>query len=211
MPLQNGLIDLYIQALMVECRSYQGLSFDTLYLGGGTPSLLGPDNLIRLIDGLRHAFDLSNLVEATIEVNPESATVSLLEAAKSSGINRISIGVQSLSQQELEIRFPLSFRGGINILIDLKLAFRSDHDDGVVLEEYFYARVRLGFDHIALKNRASFFQDGGFGLASVHHQRVSFRLDGFSDNGGTHSGPGQPGRKQDQKGDQDDISGCPLH
>lgn len=101
-PLQNGFIDLYIQALLIEFRSYQGLSFDTLYLGGGTPSLLGPDNLIRLIDGLRHAFDLSNLVEATIEVNPESSTVRLLEAAKSSGINRISIGVQSLCQQELE-------------------------------------------------------------------------------------------------------------
>jgi len=101
-PLHNDLIDLYIQALLVECRSYQGLSFDTLYLGGGTPSLLGPDNLIRLVDDLRHAFDLSSLVEATIEVNPESATVGLLEAAKSTGINRISIGVQSLCQQELE-------------------------------------------------------------------------------------------------------------
>jgi oxygen-independent coproporphyrinogen III oxidase len=101
-PLQNSLIDLYIQALKTECLSYQGLSFDTLYLGGGTPSLLGPDNLIKLVDSLRHAFNLSNLIEATIEVNPESATVSLLVAAKSAGINRISIGVQSLCQQELE-------------------------------------------------------------------------------------------------------------
>jgi oxygen-independent coproporphyrinogen III oxidase len=101
-PLQNGFIDSYIQALLTECRSYQGLSFDTLYLGGGTPSLLGPDNLLRLVEGLRQVFDLSNLVEATIEVNPESATASLFEAAKSTGINRISIGVQSLCQQELE-------------------------------------------------------------------------------------------------------------
>jgi oxygen-independent coproporphyrinogen-3 oxidase len=101
-PAQNGLIDRYVQAILAESHSYLGFSFDTLYLGGGTPSLLGPDNLIRLVDGLRKAFYLSDLVEATIEVNPESATVSLLEAARSAGINRISIGVQSLSQRELE-------------------------------------------------------------------------------------------------------------
>ena len=87
---------------MSESQEYSGASFRTLYLGGGTPSLLGAKNLKNLIYGLRQSLDLSELVEATIEVNPESATVELLEAAKETGIDRVSVGVQSLSDYELE-------------------------------------------------------------------------------------------------------------
>ena len=76
--------------------------FRTLYLGGGTPSLLGAKNLRKLIYGLRQSLALSELVEATIEVNPESATVELLETAREIGIDRVSVGVQSLSDYELE-------------------------------------------------------------------------------------------------------------
>ena len=81
---------------------YGGMSFRTLFLGGGTPSLLGADNLTRLVDGLRRDFDLSQLDEATIEANPESATEAMLEAALSLGFDRISIGVQSLADAELK-------------------------------------------------------------------------------------------------------------
>jgi oxygen-independent coproporphyrinogen-3 oxidase len=84
-----------------SCR-YAGLSFQTLYLGGGTPSLLGARNLRNLVGGIRKSLDLSKLVESTIEVNPESATSELFEAAKEAGINRVSIGVQSLSDHELQ-------------------------------------------------------------------------------------------------------------
>ncbi len=64
--------------------------------------MLGAGNLRKLVNGLRRHFDLSALGEATIEVNPESATVELLEAAHEIGINRVSVGVQSLSDNELE-------------------------------------------------------------------------------------------------------------
>ncbi len=73
-----------------------------MYVGGGTPSLLDAGNLRKLVNGLRRHFDLSGLVEASIEVNPESATVELLEAALEAGINRVSVGVQSLSDSDLE-------------------------------------------------------------------------------------------------------------
>jgi len=95
------LIDAYIDALLLEAQDYVGLSFETLYLGGGTPSLLGPGGIRKLISGLRSRFDFTNLIEATIEVNPESATGSVLGAARDSGINRVSIGVQSLCDTEL--------------------------------------------------------------------------------------------------------------
>jgi oxygen-independent coproporphyrinogen III oxidase len=78
------------------------MSFGTLYLGGGTPSILGADNLTRFIGGLRSSFDLSHIEEATIEANPDSVADDVLEAALKAGFSRISIGVQSLSDEELK-------------------------------------------------------------------------------------------------------------
>jgi oxygen-independent coproporphyrinogen III oxidase len=91
----------FVQAILEEAKPYPGESFQTLYLGGGTPSLLGPDLLLKLIKGLREQFDLSGLKEATMEVNPDSATADLLDCARSLGFTRISIGVQSFNDAEL--------------------------------------------------------------------------------------------------------------
>ncbi|MCX6005030.1 MAG: radical SAM family heme chaperone HemW [Chloroflexi bacterium] len=99
-----GKLDLrekYTEAVIREARAYSRQSFGTLYIGGGTPSLLGPQNLGELLAGLYDAFDLSGLKEATIEANPESVTGEFLYIAQDSGINRISLGVQSLNDDEL--------------------------------------------------------------------------------------------------------------
>lgn len=101
LPAQIEFIYPYIEAVLREGGIHTGLSFHTLYLGGGTPSLLGARGLRNLLDGLCQAFNLSGLVEATMEVNPESTTLALLETARDMGINRVSIGVQSLSDYEL--------------------------------------------------------------------------------------------------------------
>jgi oxygen-independent coproporphyrinogen III oxidase len=98
---QNGQMDSYIDSLLKEAVKYAGTDFDTLYIGGGTPSLLGASRLKRLMDGLSDRLSLSKLREASIEVNPESATREFLASAISLGINRISIGVQSLDDAEL--------------------------------------------------------------------------------------------------------------
>ena len=92
----------YVDSVLVEARKYSGMDFHTIYLGGGTPSLLGAEGLSKLLKGLRQIIDLSQLSEATIEANPESITPALLHAAKTSGINRLSIGVQALSDTELQ-------------------------------------------------------------------------------------------------------------
>ena len=94
-------IPAYINAVLAEAQTRAGMSFDTLYLGGGTPSLLGAANLEKLICGLKGSFDLSHLAEATIEVNPESASEGLLRSAIDLGFSRVSVGVQSLSDFEL--------------------------------------------------------------------------------------------------------------
>ncbi len=102
LPQRLDLLDDYTRAVLTEAQNYSGQSFQTLYLGGGTPSLLQPEGLRMLLDGLRRTLDLSEITEATMEANPESVTAPLLKAAGESGINRISIGVQSLADAELE-------------------------------------------------------------------------------------------------------------
>ncbi len=69
---------------------------DTLYLGGGTPSLLMREELAGLTEALRKAFDLSPLVEATLEANPGTVDLAWLQQARQLGWDRISLGVQAL-------------------------------------------------------------------------------------------------------------------
>jgi oxygen-independent coproporphyrinogen-3 oxidase len=69
---------------------------DTLYLGGGTPSLLSPAELHDLTVAIRQAFDLSPLVEATLEANPGTVDLAWLRQARGLGWDRISLGVQAL-------------------------------------------------------------------------------------------------------------------
>jgi oxygen-independent coproporphyrinogen III oxidase len=102
LPDRLDSLDPYIQAVLTEAQKYSGLAFETLYLGGGTPSLLKAGGLTTLLDGLRGILDLSRLSEATLEANPDSVTPELLAVAKLKGINRISLGVQSLCDDELK-------------------------------------------------------------------------------------------------------------
>ena len=71
-------------------------ALDTLYLGGGTPSVLTEDELAALTGEARRAFDTSALVEATLEANPGTITPAWLRAARRLGWDRISLGVQTL-------------------------------------------------------------------------------------------------------------------
>ncbi len=77
------------------------LSADTLYFGGGTPSLMPVPYLERIVRELHNSFDLSTLSEFTLEVNPETLSRENLSAWLALGINRLSIGVQSLKDESL--------------------------------------------------------------------------------------------------------------
>jgi len=95
------LLDDYLKALLTEAEQYRGLTFDTLYIGGGTPSILGAAALDQMMRGLSGCIGLSDLKEATIEANPDTASSEFLGAAAACGISRLSIGVQSLNNDEL--------------------------------------------------------------------------------------------------------------
>ncbi|HMD99632.1 MAG TPA: radical SAM family heme chaperone HemW [Terriglobia bacterium] len=85
----------------VPCSLFPVPCVDTLYLGGGTPSILGKERLQGLIENLRRRFQFPNLPEITIEITPGSADRPLLEGLRRLGFNRLSIGAQSFDDGEL--------------------------------------------------------------------------------------------------------------
>jgi oxygen-independent coproporphyrinogen-3 oxidase len=98
-----NLIPDWLAALEKEAALYQDRFgvFDTLYLGGGTPSLLNPGQLASLLESLRRGFSFSPDTEATLEANPDDLTPEKLRLYGDLGINRLSVGVQSFHDREL--------------------------------------------------------------------------------------------------------------
>ena len=91
-------IDAYLMALLAEAaqqRSCVDEPIETVYLGGGTPSLLSPAQLERLIRGLTRLYRIDDNAEFTAEANPGTVTDAWLETARALGINRLSLGVQA--------------------------------------------------------------------------------------------------------------------
>ncbi len=76
--------------------------FSTFYFGGGTPSLLEPDRVARLLDAGRKRFTETGPLEVTLEANPENCDPARLRGFREAGVNRISLGVQSLRDDELK-------------------------------------------------------------------------------------------------------------
>jgi len=88
--------------LWVETLRRQDLGLQSIYVGGGTPSLLEPLQLRRLIDGVRSAVPAMPNCEITMESNPDSLDAARIRAYAGAGINRLSVGVQSFSDCSLE-------------------------------------------------------------------------------------------------------------
>jgi len=134
-PFDMGQVEAYVASLLLEIRHWgRKLSrpkLETIYFGGGTPSLLPPWALARIMPELRRQFDLDDVVEWTFEANPDSAVDGpYLKSLLKYGVNRLSLGVQSLSDTDLR------FLG-------------RPHDAGQALAAYGLAR-RVGFKNISL-------------------------------------------------------------
>lgn len=95
----------YLDALGREAALVAGeathVRFDSLYLGGGTPSLLPEPHLAKLLGELQRRFAFDAGTEVTLEANPEDVSDEAVSAWKRAGVNRISVGVQSLEDREL--------------------------------------------------------------------------------------------------------------
>jgi oxygen-independent coproporphyrinogen-3 oxidase len=97
--LDDGLKARYVNALEREIRAAAEPStpVDSIYFGGGTPSLLTAGEVARLVQACRESFSVAERSEVTLEANPETVTLDTLGAYRRAGVNRISFGVQSCS------------------------------------------------------------------------------------------------------------------
>jgi oxygen-independent coproporphyrinogen-3 oxidase len=95
----------YVEAALLEiaqAREELGARrATTVFIGGGTPTLLGADELLRLLDGVRDAFGLAPDAEVTTEANPESTSPELFAALREGGFTRVSLGMQSAAPHVL--------------------------------------------------------------------------------------------------------------
>lgn len=121
----------YVEALLTEINKSEGFferEISTVFIGGGTPSAVRSESIIRIMDALRRRFVFSENTEITMEANPGTLTPEKLKAYRNGGINRLSIGLQSADDREL-------------------LSLGRIHTYQEFLESYFLAR-EAGFDNI---------------------------------------------------------------
>ena len=101
-----GVRQKYVEQLIreISCQSahYPGYRVVSVYLGGGTPSLLEPGEILEVMTQVRACFELEEGAEVTLEANPGTVTMEKLAAYRQGGINRLSIGLQSADDGELK-------------------------------------------------------------------------------------------------------------
>ena len=96
---RERLMDEYLQAICTHIKESGALApgyrVDTVYFGGGTPTLFGAEGLAGIMNTIRKAFDVDAAAEITFEANPDSVTPKLLRRLRAEGFNRVSLGIQS--------------------------------------------------------------------------------------------------------------------
>ena len=119
----------FLKALMREMRMLCNISFvfDTIYIGGGTPSVLTAEDIAKIIETTRQLFKISADVEITLEVNPGAVDQERFAGYKSAGVNRINIGAQSF--QETNLAFLGRIHSGKDINSAVKLARKAGFDN----------------------------------------------------------------------------------
>lgn len=151
--------DAFAEKLGGQMQDYTG-SFDTVYFGGGTPSILEPRVLTGILQAVRDHFAIDPAAEITVECNPSKDLTGDMEQYAAAGINRVSIGMQSAVDRE---RFALGRRAGsrevartvaaakaagiTNISLDVMLGTPKQTPDS--LEETFAFIARMQVTHIS--------------------------------------------------------------
>ncbi len=102
LPMRERFFAALEKEILHARERYGALRFESLYLGGGTPSVLSAAEMERLLKSLRTAFEFIPGFEFTCEMNPEDADAEKLQAFRALGVNRVSLGVQSLNDSLLE-------------------------------------------------------------------------------------------------------------
>lgn len=102
LQLRGDMVDAIAAEAVLQRGYLQGQPISTVYFGGGTPSLVGPGAIQRLLDTLRAHYNVLPDAEITLEANPDDLTPDSLRAFRATGVNRLSIGVQSFFEEDLK-------------------------------------------------------------------------------------------------------------
>lgn len=105
-PFDAALVDIYVRGVIREMELFaascgQAMAVDSVYIGGGTPSLLPADLLGKILDACRDTFSLRENCEISMEANPNTLSRNAVGICRDAGVNRVSLGVQSLHEREL--------------------------------------------------------------------------------------------------------------
>jgi len=98
---KSAMVDAMIQEIRIRKDYLGGPKLNTIYFGGGTPSTLSENELIRLFEAIHQHFKINPDAEITLEANPEDLTRNYLTHLKELGVNRLSIGIQSFDDENL--------------------------------------------------------------------------------------------------------------
>lgn len=98
---KNELLQAILKEIHLRSEYLENEPVETVYVGGGTPSLLEISEISLLLDGIRNSFPVSEQAEITLEANPDDISKEKITGWKEAGINRLSIGIQSFFQEDL--------------------------------------------------------------------------------------------------------------
>lgn len=97
----ESLMDEYVDCVLKELSLYKNVKFDTIFIGGGTPSYLDEKSFLKLLSGIQKLTVDSNILEFTVECNPGTLNYEKLKIMNCYGVNRLSIGLQSINEKTL--------------------------------------------------------------------------------------------------------------
>ena len=100
---KGELVNMLCEEIRLRKNELPGKQLDTIYFGGGTPSLLSSEELKLIFDVVKANFEVRKDAEVTLEANPDDLTLENLKTFKDAGINRLSIGVQSFFEEDLQL------------------------------------------------------------------------------------------------------------
>jgi oxygen-independent coproporphyrinogen-3 oxidase len=100
---KSDLVDALLKEALIRKEEVNNEPIKTIYFGGGTPSLLSTDALLRIFDTLAENYNLSALQEVTLEANPDDLTAAYLRELRHTPVNRLSIGIQSFRDSDLKM------------------------------------------------------------------------------------------------------------
>ena len=160
---QANEVDPYIDYLIREMAFYQEQNYliDTIYFGGGTPSYLSADQMVRVMEGVYRYFEVSQRAEISIEMNPESVTSRRLDSYLECGFNRFSMGVQSFNDEVLKMMGRLHDRATVFEKIELMknkgidrlgidLMFANPKQTWEILEDDLNQALTLPLTHLSI-------------------------------------------------------------